>query len=461
MNNSIFALLSLLCFLSPFHFSHADDRDSMEVRLSTESRLSPLYLAPLSSNSESFSALYLDSLLAVLHFDFAHNGFTQIIKSSSELDNLTDSEQFGTVENMQTWKNKNIAYVLKGILLENSLSLQVINTLESSIKQSPPLPLSGNLDKDRKQIHRLSDILHKELFKKEGIASTKILYAYKPPANSEANWISEIWEMDYDGGNPKQVTHEQTCSISPFYLPPKASCLSGGFLYVSYRSGQPKIYAASLKGGAGKRVIYLGGNQFMPTVSLQRDRIAFISDITGNPDLFVQDFDPEKGVQGKPQQIFSARQATQGSPSFSPDGKRIAFVSNKDGSPKIYIIDIPKPGASLKEIRPILISKRNRENSAPAWSPDGTKIAYCARTSGDRQIWVYDIESKEEKQMTQGPGNKENPSWAPNSLHIAFNTVSQDAAQLYFIHLNDREATLIPSLKGEKRYPSWEPKGCL
>jgi len=55
-------------------------------------------------------------------------------------------------------------------------------------------------------------------------------------------------------------------------------------------------------------------------------RIAFISDITGNPDLFLQDFSPEKGPIGKPRQIFTTHQATQGSPTFSPDGKRIALL---------------------------------------------------------------------------------------------------------------------------------------
>ena len=160
----------------------------------------------------------------------------------------------------------------------------------------------------------------------------------------------------------------------------------------------------------------------MPAVSQQRDKVAFISDVTGNPDLFLQNFSPEKGAIGKPQQIFSARQATQGSPAFSPDGSRVAFVSDKDGSAKIYVIQIPEPGASLKDIKATLISKANRENSAPTWSPDGTKLAYCSKTSGDRQIWIYDFNTKKEKQITQGTGHKENPSWAPNSLHLVFNS---------------------------------------
>ena len=197
------------------------------------------------------------------------------------------------------------------------------------------------------------------------------------------------------------------------------------------------------------------GNQLMPAVSRQCDKIAFISDITGNPDLFMQPFSPESGTIGKPQQLFSAFKSTQGTPSFSPNGKQIAFVSNKDGAPRIYIIEIAAPGASLKDVKPRLITKLNRENSAPAWSPDGSKLAYCAMAGGTRQIWYYDFDKKEERQLTQGQGNKENPTWGLDSLHLIYNSTGAAGSELYLINLNQSEAHKISSGIGEKRFPSW------
>jgi TolB protein len=196
----------------------------------------------------------------------------------------------------------------------------------------------------------------------------------------------------------------------------------------------------------------------MPAISRQRDKLAFISDITGNPDLFIQPFNPETGSVGKPYQIFSTRQATQGTPTFSPDGSQIAFVSNKDGSPRIYMMEVPAPGTSLKDVKAILITKRNRESTAPCWSPDGTKLAYCAGVQGTRQIWVYDFNTREERQLTQGAGNKENPTWAPDSLHLAFNSSDKGACDLYLINLNQSDATRLTFGDGEKRFPCWEPQ---
>lgn len=204
----------------------------------------------------------------------------------------------------------------------------------------------------------------------------------------------------------------------------------------------------------------LRGNQLMPAISPQRDNIAFISDITGNPDLFLQAFSPEQGPIGKPRQIFTTHQATQGSPTFSPDGKKIAFVSNKDGSPRIYVIPIPLPDAKLKDIKAQLISRANRESSAPSWSPDGKKLAYCARNSdGVRQIWIHDFETNREWQLSEGSINKENPSWAPNSMHLVFNTKGSKENGLYLININQPKAVKIAEYpEGDKRFPSWEPQ---
>jgi TolB protein len=121
------------------------------------------------------------------------------------------------------------------------------------------------------------------------------------------------------------------------------------------------------------------------------------------------------------------------------------------------VMDVPCPGKSLKEIKATLISKRNRESTAPAWSPDGEKIAFCSTINGVRQIWIYDKAKREERQLTQGPGKKENPTWAPDSLHLIFNSSDANACELYLINLNQADATKISSGSGEKRFPCWEP----
>lgn len=429
------------------------------VKLETESDLFPLYLLPLSIEQSNLQDTYAQQLEKILAFDLDHNGTTFVAKQNAAGNQLGQSGAFNQLGQASTWKGQHIFYVVKSQIQGNSIKTLILDTQKQILKSIDPIPLTGNLNEDRRQIHRLSDIIHKALFGVDGIASTHILFTIKTGTSTDSSkWISEVWESDYDGANMRQLTQERSTCVTPIYLPPKPGFATGAYLYVSYQLGQPKIFVASTKDGKKRRVTSVRGNQLMPAVSKQRDQVAFICDITGNPDLFLQPFSPEKGAIGKPQQIFSARLATQGSPTFSPDGSRIAFVSNKDGSPKIYTIQIPAPGTNISDIKATLISKANRESTAPCWSPDGTKLAYCARSNGNRQIWIYDFNTKQETQITTGSGNKENPSWAPNSLHLVYNSSDPKSSNLFIINLNQHEPVQITSGSGEKQFPNWEPR---
>lgn len=453
-----FFICVMFIYLLSFHNLTAEETTPTVVKLATESSLAPLYLLPL-HNEGSLEEVYAAQLEKIFSFDLNHNGATYVVKRTAAKDQIGSRGETNQLGSLSAWKDNCIFYVVKPHIQEKSIRAVILDVHNKSIKMTEEFPLIGDLSQDRRQVHRMSDVVHKALFGTDGIASTRILYTVKTENSPDSSkWVSEVWEADYDGGNAQQITNERSYCVTPVYLPPKPGFNTGAFMYVSYQLGQPKIFVCSLKDGKRRRLSYVRGNQLMPAISLQRDKVAFICDITGNPDLFLQPFSPEQGAIGKPQQIFSARQATQGTPTFSPDGTRIAFVSDKDGSPKIYVIQIPNAGASIKDIQATLISKNNRENSAPSWSPDGTKLAYCARTKGDRQIWVYDFTTRQEKQVTQGSGHKENPSWAPNSLHLAYNTSELQSSALYITHLNQSESVQITFGKEEKRFPNWEPR---
>ena len=433
-----------------------DAPQEIRIQLSSTSSLSPLYASRFSSEDNSFPINYLHDLSAVFDHDINNNGKTKVLQRTADKETLLSNKDTKVAFNLQNWKSQGIPYVIKISVTGKMLIASVCNVVTGSLKVFPEIPLTGNLSQDRRQIHKLSDGIHKALFGTEGIANSRILFSYQNrDSNDPSKSISEIWECDWDGGNARPVTKENTYCISPVLISKGGHFTKDMFLYASYKTGQSKIFISTLDEGKGKKAVDIRGNQLLPAISKQRDKIAFICDASGRADLFIQPIRPDNGQMGTPIQLFSFPRSTQASPTFSPDGSKIAFASDKDGSTRIYTISSER---SEKRGEPQLLTKKNRENSCPSWSPDGTKLAYSAKTDGIRQIWIYDFRTGEESQLTAGGGNKENPCWAANSQHLVFNSTDENSSDLYLVNLEQPEAIRITQGPGKKHYPTWGPR---
>ncbi len=451
---------SLFLLAAPWQLAAAPTLDQqIRVELSVRETISPIYLAGfrVKQTNGKISSVgrphYITQLESILETDFQRAARTRVLPRQELKETLLQGEKEGAFDS-KSWRDAGATHVIQCQILDDKLTATVFTPETGSLKHFPPMTLTGELIRDRRQLHKLADSIYRALFNEEGVASAKILYSLQPrnQSNNPDEWKAEIWECDWDGAGVRQLTHDGSYNITPVFVPNMSGTLPDRYLYVSYKMGQPKIMFATFKDQVGHNLIRLRGNQFLPAISPKLDKIAFISDISGRADLFIQNFHPEQGLVGKPIQLYSYPNATQASPTFSPDGRKVAFVSDRDGSPRIFVISAESSG---RRQEPTLITRENNENSCPAWSPDGKKIAYSAKIDGVRQIWVYDFETHQERQVSFGAGNKENPSWAPNSCHIVFNSCDEHESELYVVNLNKTEVVKISKGSGKKQYPSW------
>lgn len=421
--------------------------EDLEVRLATRAALKPIYLSNLHADDHDWRRF--EELRSVLEFDLNTGGFGSVIPRRDDFEEAFHFPDVRADFDLSIWKKEKIPFCLAVNVQQNRLELTAFNIEKGTSKKYPAIPL------ERQAIHRLADTLQKDLFGREGIASRRLIYTQRVKnGNAKGlDWLSEVWVSDADGINARQVTSEKSYCLSPYFLPNSADA----FFYVSEKSGQTKIYRASLSNPKGELMVDLRGNQALPSLTKKGTQMAFITDVAGRPDLFIQNFDSKGQMLGKARQLYSAPRATQATPTFSPDGKKVAFVSDKDGPPRIYLLNVVNAKETQRQ-RPHLLTKKNRENTSPSWSPDGTKLAYSAKVDGARQIWIYDFASEEEVQLTTGPENKENPSWAPDSFHLVYNTESEDTCELYLIHLNQCDPIQISKGPGQKRFASWEQR---
>lgn len=112
------------------------------------------------------------------------------------------------------------------------------------------------------------------------------------------------------------------------------------------------------------------------------------------------------------------------SPAWSPDGSKLAYVSFRNQSAQIYMVDL-NSGAERR------ISSFEGINGAPSFSPDGQKLAMTLSKSGSPDIYVHHLNSGIWKQITRGRAIDTEPTWSADGAHIYFTSNRSGGVQTY------------------------------
>lgn len=105
------------------------------------------------------------------------------------------------------------------------------------------------------------------------------------------------------------------------------------------------------------------------------------------------------------QVIFSEPDTQNSQPAISPDGKKVAFTSNRDGDFNIYTVDVD--GDNL-----FRVADDDAKDSDPVWSPDGGWIAFSSTRDGDAEIYIVRPNGEDLRQLTDNPADETQPAWS-------------------------------------------------
>lgn len=94
-------------------------------------------------------------------------------------------------------------------------------------------------------------------------------------------------------------------------------------------------------------------------------------------------------------------------------------------------------------------------NTEPALSPDGTLVAFTRLTPQGHRIFVQDLVTGIERQVSFGPGRDEQPSFAPDSYFIAFASNRSGQHRIYLTTRHGGEPRMVPTGGGAATFPRW------
>jgi hypothetical protein len=148
--------------------------------------------------------------------------------------------------------------------------------------------------------------------------------------------------------------------------------------------------------------------------------------------------------------------------SWRPDGERIVFGEGVCDYYGYYCtsIGLAMTSPSGQGRTPIPLPARVTWVSSPAWSPDGSRIAFGCRvdTVVEDKICVVRPDGTDFRQLTTGPGNDFSPAWNPDGLRIAFMTTRFGDPEIVVMDAAGTAVTrLNPAALGT--HPAWTPDG--
>ena len=140
------------------------------------------------------------------------------------------------------------------------------------------------------------------------------------------------------------------------------------------------------------------------------------------------------------------------SPAWSPDGSHLAYVSFETGHAVVYV-------QSLYTNQRAVVANYRGSNSAPAWSPDGKQMAVVLTRDGSSQIYLVRPDGSGLRRLTFSGAIDTEPDFSPNGQHLLFTSDRGGSAQIYRMPVAGGPAQRMTFDEGTNFSPRHSPDG--
>jgi len=223
--------------------------------------------------------------------------------------------------------------------------------------------------------------------------------------------------------------------------------------FTSDRSDHKEIWAMDADGSNQRQITKFNYLAQFPAVSPDGSKIAFTAwpGDGQSPRVYIYSTDPVRDLR-----FHSQEASVTGTPAFTPDGRQVVYMASADKAHRVFAADLT--GANFHEL-----TVSDFDDAEPKVNPKtGNEMVFSSSRSGSEQIYRANMDGLDVERLTNGTGSASNPSWNPNGQSIAFawtqgyepghfNLFTMDVAAGTYIQLTHNE--------GKNENPSWSPGG--
>lgn len=214
--------------------------------------------------------------------------------------------------------------------------------------------------------------------------------------------------------------------------------------------GNRDVYSVALDGGDLVRLTDDPAVDIDPSAAA--GKVLFVSVRAGNNELYTI---PVAG--GAATRVTNTPARTESAPALSPDGTRMAYAYDGSGVARIWTANIDGSGAAAFTGS---LGFAGSPETAANWAPTGNRLAFVGTGAGTADVW--DLTSGGTAVILAGGDSAEvDPAWSPDGTLVAFASTREGDAAIFTVRASDRTITRLSTRPGGESEPSWTADGRL
>ena len=258
----------------------------------------------------------------------------------------------------------------------------------------------------------------------------------------------EVYVMNPDGSEQVNLTNDPAADYEPDWSPDGEQ-----IAFVSDREGGPHIYVMNADGTNVHPLTQGSGGYFSPRWSPDGRRIA----LSRNGTLMVMDADGSSlrtVMAPEPEETAALCRAGGFVGGWSPDNQHITYYSASVTRGIFQVCVIGVDGSEPE----VIVSEPPGLHAEPVWSSDGRSLAYRSVRAENHDVYVIDLETREERRLTDDPYLDGEPEWSPDDQWIVFKSYREfPNSDIYIMRRDGSDVRRLTTDPDSDVYPVWAP----